>query len=369
MNTYKVTFKGPLENRQFFAELRKSVDDYFTNKGIKKTGNHKLFTKTIIITALGPILYGLGLLNGYNVLNGGFAIPLVFTYAAFLILGFFHALAGFNIMHDACHGSFSSNSKVNAWMGNVISFMGSHAFIWKYKHNVVHHTYTNINEIDDDISKWPMMRMSPDQERLKHHKLQAWYMWPLYAISTIYWIYVNDFNKFFTGKIFTSNMPKFPASEKVIFWITKVLYFIAYGILPILALGWFHGLMVLFVLHVSLGIAISVVFQLAHCVEEVDFVPGASEGLTEVGEEWAIHQIATTADFSTKSKVWTWLLGGLNFQVEHHLFPNISHIHYPDIHGIVKAKCEEFGIKFNEYPTFMVALRSHVQHMHQLGQA
>ena len=272
-------------------------------------------------------------------------------------------------MHDANHGSFSSNAKVNSWMGNVISFMGSHAHIWKYKHNVVHHTYTNINEIDDDIAKWPIMRMSPDQERLKHHKLQSVYMWFLYAISTIYWIYVNDFAKFFTGKIFTSTMPKFPTSEKVIFWITKVAYFIVYGIVPVIALGWFHGLMVLLTLHVILGVAISVVFQLAHCVEEVDFVPGTSEGLTEVGEEWAVHQIATTADFSTKSKIWTWLLGGLNFQVEHHLFPNISHIHYPDIHQIVKRKCEEFNITFNEYPTFLAALSSHVKHMHQLGVA
>ena len=368
MNTYKVTFKG-IKNKNFITELRKSVDEYFSSNGIKKTGNQKLFTKTIIITALGPILYGLGLWNGYNVLNGAAALPLVFTYLAFLVLGLFHALAGFNIMHDANHGSFSSNAKVNSWMGNVISFMGSHAHIWKYKHNVVHHTYTNINEIDDDIAKWPIMRMSPDQERLKHHKLQSVYMWFLYAISTIYWIYVNDFAKFFTGRIFTSTMPKFPTSEKVIFWITKVAYFIVYGIVPVIALGWFHGLMVLLTLHVILGVAISVVFQLAHCVEEVDFVPGTSEGLTEVGEEWAVHQIATTADFSTKSKIWTWLLGGLNFQVEHHLFPNISHIHYPDIHQIVKRKCEEFNITFNEYPTFMAALSSHVKHMHQLGVA
>ena len=368
MNTYKVTFKG-IKNKNFITELRKSVDEYFSSNGIKKTGNQKLFTKTIIITALGPILYGLGLWNGYNVLNGAAALPLVFTYLAFLVLGLFHALAGFNIMHDANHGSFSSNAKVNSWMGNVISFMGSHAHIWKYKHNVVHHTYTNINEIDDDIAKWPIMRMSPDQKRLKHHKLQSVYMWFLYAISTIYWIYVNDFAKFFTGKIFTSTMPKFPTSEKIIFWITKVAYFIVYGIVPVIALGWFHGLMVLLTLHVILGVAISVVFQLAHCVEEVDFVPGTSEGLTEVGEEWAVHQIATTEDFSTKSKIWTWLLGGLNFQVEHHLFPNISHIHYPDIHQIVKRKCEEFNITFNEYPTFLAALSSHVKHMHQLGVA
>ena len=368
MNAYKVTFKG-IKNKNFLIELRKSVDEYFSSNGIKKTGNHKLFTKTIIITVLGPVLYGLGLWNGYNVLNGAAALPLVFTYLAFLVLGLFHALAGFNIMHDANHGSFSSNAKVNSWMGNVISFMGSHAHIWKYKHNVVHHTYTNINEIDDDIAKWPIMRMSPDQERLKHHKLQSVYMWFLYAISTVYWIYVNDFAKFFTGKIFTSTMPKFPTSEKVIFWITKVAYFVVYGVVPILALGWFHGLMVLLALHAILGVAISVVFQLAHCVEEVDFVPGASEGLTEVGEEWAVHQIATTADFSTKSKIWTWLLGGLNFQVEHHLFPNISHVHYPDIHQIVKRKCKEFNITFNEYPTFMAALSSHVKHMHQLGVA
>ncbi len=359
MTAYKVTFKG-LEHRDFFRELRASIDEYFTSKGIKKTGNSKLFTKAIIVTLAGPLLYMFGLLQGYHI---------AWSYLAFAILGIFHSLAGFNIMHDACHGSFSSNAHVNKWVGNIMSFMGSHAFIWKTKHNVIHHTYTNIDEVDDDIAKWPIMRMSPTQQRLKRHRFQSVYMFFLYAISSIYWIYINDFAKFFTGKVFTTSLPKFPTNEKIIFWITKIAYFMLYGAIPVIMLGWLHGLMVLLTLHVVLGISLSVVFQLAHVVEATEFVQGKSEGLTEVGTEWAVHQIATTADFSTRSKVWTWLLGGLNFQVEHHLFPQISHVHYPNIHKIVVSKCEEFGIKFHEYPTFWSALSSHVKHMHQLGTA
>jgi linoleoyl-CoA desaturase len=80
-----------------------------------------------------------------------------------------------------------------------------------------------------------------------------------------------------------------------------------------------------------------------------------------------IHQIQTTANFATRSRLVTWFCGGLNFQIEHHLFPKMSHIHYPEVSKIVKATCQEYGIKYIEFPRVTAAMRSHWKLLYDLG--
>lgn len=286
-----------------------------------------------------------------------------------ILMGIFHGLAGFNIMHDACHGAFSSKPGVNQWVGNVMSLMGSHAYIWRTKHNFLHHTYTNIDGVDDDIAKWPLFRMSPTQGKKPWHKFQHIYMFLLYSISSIWWVFGNDVVKYITRKVNGHPLPRFPWQEHVIFWLTKSFYATVYVVLPIYFFGVGGGLLFFFSLHVTLGLLLSIVFQLAHVVENTHFEHGPTllENAEKVPNEWAVHQIMTTSDFATRNWFATWFTGGLNFQVEHHLFPNISHIHYPKVHRIVKNVCKKYGIDFNEYTTFTEAVASHIRLMRDLG--
>src|SRR5690606_23154492 len=119
---------------------------------------------------------------------------------------------------------------------------------------------------------------------------------------------------------------------------------------------------------VSCGFCLAVVFQLAHVVEATQF-PVADEGSGKIEQEWMVHQLSTTANFATGSHTVSWLLGGLNFQVEHHLFPRISHVHYPAINKLVKATCNEFGVTYLAHRTVVGALASHLRHIYRLSRA
>jgi linoleoyl-CoA desaturase len=361
MNTSKMNVPPPVfenQGNKFYGELRAAVDEFFKKKGIKKTGDRRLYTKTTIIMVAVPTLLVLALFAG---------LPVWASVLLFALVGVFHALAGFNIMHDACHGSFSSKGRVNNWFGNIMSLLGSHAFIWKTKHNVIHHTYTNVDGVDDDIAKIPALRHCPSQPWKPAHKFQHVYMMGLYAISSVFWMYVADFEKYFKRRVYTTDLPKIPVHEHVIFWVTKLMYTVVYLGLPIYFLGVGAGVLCFFSLHITLGIILSCVFQMAHVVEKTHFVEANMDVRTRIPQEWAVHQMATTANFAPNSAFWTWFTGGLNFQVEHHLFPQISHVHYPDVRKIVQQVAAKYNVPYLEYPTFREAFFSHLRLMRQLG--
>jgi linoleoyl-CoA desaturase len=361
MNTSTMNVPAPVfENKgnQFYGELRREVDEFFRSKGIKKTGDGRLYRKTAFIMIAVPAMFAAAVFLGLP----GWVSVLIFG-----VIGVFHALAGFNIMHDACHGSFSSNGRVNRWFGNIMSLLGSHAFIWKTKHNVIHHTYTNVDGIDDDIAKIPALRHCPTQPWKPAHRFQHIYMMGLYAISSIFWMYAADFEKYFKRRVYTTDLPKIPLSEHIIFWVTKVMYTIVYVGIPVYFLGWGVGLLCFLSMHVALGVVLSCVFQMAHVVELTHFVEAQPDVRTRIPQEWAVHQMATTANFAPYSRFWTWFTGGLNFQVEHHLFPQISHVHYPDVRKIVQKVAARYNVPYLEYPTFWEAFNSHMRLMRKLG--
>lgn len=364
MSLHKPNFSN--QGNVFFAELRQEVDRYFNDRGIPKTGNLKLFTKTAFALLSVPALLTLsfGLATNTNA-------PLYVHYIIFALLGVLHAFTGFNVMHDACHGSFSSKPWVNKLFGHSLGLLGSHAPIWKFKHNVLHHTWTNVDGIDDDIAKSPMLRHCNTQTFKPAHKYQHIYMFGLYAISTIWWLFGNDSIKYAKGQVNGQDMPKMVFWDHVSFWGFKLLYVLVYLASPIYLFGAFHGILLFLTLHVVLGILLSVVFQLAHAVEGMHFEDGHALAAhnDKIENEWAVHQIQTTNNFATKSPFATWFMGGLNFQVEHHLFPKISHVHYPKINNILVKMCEKHGIPYNEMPTFTGAVRSHIRWMRLMGQS
>ncbi len=341
----------------FFQALKADVEQYFQTTGLKKTGNWKLYSKTLILVSLAIGVYVL-LLSGQLTALSGILLSLLF--------GMILAGVGFNVMHDANHGSYSTKKWVNDLLGLTLNALGSNAFIWRQKHNIIHHTYTNIDGIDDDIAKSPVIRQCSTQVWKPAHRIQHIYLWLVYALSSILWIFVVDFVKYGTKMIYTTELKKMDRKEHVIFWVSKALYGVFYIALPVAMVGWGAWAIGFLCMHVALGLSLSVVFQLAHVVEETEFEFSGTEDKV-IENEWAIHQLKTTADFARGNKLISWYVGGLNYQVEHHLFPRISHIHYPEISKIVEKKCKEFNVEYHAMPTMIAAIGSHYRFMKSLG--
>lgn len=353
----KVSFQH--RNTAFYDELKKSVETYFREQKIKSTGNFQLYIKLIVLLIAATGLYVFLVFFNTNIWAGLLGSGL---------LGFTLACIGFNVMHDACHGSYSSKKWVNELLGLSLNVMGGNAYIWKQKHNIIHHTYTNIDGIDDDIAKMPFIRQAPSQSRLFMHKYQHFYSVILYCLASVMWVFMFDFIKYFKSGVQKISFKKMDLKEHVIFWVSKVFYFVVYIAIPVYVVGWAYWLAGFITLHAVMGLTLAMVFQLAHVVEITDFEDGKTDDL-KIENEWAIHQVLTTADFATDNKVVSWFLGGLNFQVEHHLFPKVSHVHYPGISKILKEHCEKYKIRYNTFPTMTEAVVSHFRFMKQLGQA
>jgi linoleoyl-CoA desaturase len=351
--------KFPTVNRSFHAELKKRINDYFQSTGKSYTGNTQLYLKAIILMTSFLFLY----------------IHLVFfTPGNFLaiieciVLGVVVAGIGFNIMHDGGHGSFSRSKFVNNLAAFSLNILGGSSFMWNVKHNIIHHAYTNIDGVDDDIDIQPWLRMSTTQPKLAMHRYQHIYFWGLYALLYILWVFVLDFTKYFKGKIGEMPLKKMSVADHIIFWAFKLFYCAVFIAVPIYTVGFIPWLVGFAIFGVVTGFVISIVFQLAHTVEHTHF-PMPDEVTGKLDDEWAIHQLKTTANFAPKNKFINWMVGGLNFQIEHHLFPKISHIHYDKIRKIVKQACAEYDVPYIEYRKMRHAVASHVNFLKQMGRA
>ena len=354
----KITFSN--SSNDFYQSLKASVDAYFTDNKIKKTGDWRLFSKTIILIGSAIAMYLL-LMLGYDNLN---------IFSALVIcgfLGFVFASIGFIVMHDANHGSYSTKPKLNDLIGLSANALGASSFFWKQKHNIIHHTYTNVDGIDDDIAKSPIIRHCESQKWVPAHKIQHLYLVPVYALSSIFWIFFMDFTKYFKHKINTTEAWKMSAKNHVVFWITKLGYLIFYIILPIMVWGILPWMLGFFILNAAMGLTLSFVFQLAHVVEKTGFEHVDLDETKNIETAWAEFQMKTTSNFAMDNKVISWFVGGLNYQIEHHLFPKVSHVHYPAISKLVMEKCAIYNIPYHKYDTMSEALFSHFRVMKSLG--
>ena len=344
-------------NPEFTATLRKSVEAYFAENNITLKGNYKIYIKTVVLYTTAIALYGLLMFVG---------MPVWLAMILCALMGANLAAIGFNVMHDGAHGSYSNKPWVNSIMANTLNMMGGNTYIWIQKHNINHHSFTNVEGHDDDIDIQPWIRTNPSQKKHWFHAYQHFYWVFFYGMSYLSWIFNKDFVKYFTGKVAETKMKKMDLGDHFVFWISKIVYFGVFLVLPIMQLGFVETLIGYLVITYVCGMILSIVFQLAHVVEDASF-PNANMDTQKVEQEWTIHQLETTANFGTKSKVLSWFVGGLNFQIEHHLFPKISHIHYPEVSKVVKEVCKQFNVKYIEYPSFLSALRSHIAYLKLAG--
>lgn len=342
----------------FHTVLKNRVNQYFSDQKRPITGNFSLLFKAILFTVLYLAIY----------VHLIFFTPGVWiAIPECVFFGLLTAAIGFNVMHDGAHGSFSKYKIINKAAGSSLNFLGGSAIMWNMKHNIIHHTYTNIDGVDDDIEALPWLRFASTQKKMKFHKFQQYYFWFLYALLHLVWIFMTDYKKYFQRRIGPVQLRKMTPYEHFSFWAAKIIYAFMFVVLPIMLLGFVPWLVGFLLITMVTGFATSIVFQLAHTVEQTEF-PMPNEVTGKIESEWAVHQINTTANFATKNKTISWLLGGLNFQIEHHLFPRISHVHYPAISKIIKKTCGEYGINYIEFPKMRNAIVSHIHYLKRLGQ-
>jgi linoleoyl-CoA desaturase len=343
----------------FHSELKKRITDYFEEVGKSTYGNYSLFLKAVVLMISFAFVY----------VHLVFFTPnTVVSILECVVLGGIVSAIGFNVMHDGAHGSFSRYKWVNHFAAFSLNILGGNSFMWNVKHNIIHHAYTNVDGVDDDIDIQPWMRMSGTQKKYSMHKYQHIYFWLLYSLFYIFWIFVLDYQKYFKSKVGNMDLKKMSLSDHLVFWGFKLFHAFLFIGLPIYMLGFTSWLVGFLVFTCVAGLVLSLVFQLAHTVEHTSF-PVADITTGKMENEWAIHQIKTTANFATDNKLISWLVGGLNFQIEHHLFPKISHVHYPEISKIIRQACREYGIEYIEYPKMRYAVASHVAFLKQMGRS
>lgn len=343
----------------FFTALKEKVNLYFEKESISRNGTVNLYLKGIFFISTYFIAYSILM----------FAHPA--NWMALLLcayLGVAAAAIGFNIMHDGAHGSFSDKKWINVLAAYTINILGGDAVLWKNKHNIIHHTYTNIEGHDQDIAQLPVLRLNALQKKYYLHRFQHLYCFAVYSLSSLLWVFLLDFIKYFQGKVGNFKINNMEVKDHFIFWFSKITYFSFFLIVPAMVWGWTAAFIGFLVFHFVLGLILSTVFQLAHVVEEAEFTDSHLSD-NKIEDEWAVHQVKTTTNFCTKNDWMTWYVGGLNFQVVHHLFPKISHVHYPALNKLVIETCEEHQVTYHEFPSFFSAVRSHMKHLKETASA
>ncbi|RPD96211.1 acyl-CoA desaturase [Aureibaculum marinum] len=294
------------------------------------------------------------------------SIPLFF--ALYILSGLGMAGIGMGIMHDAIHGSYSKNKTINKLMGYTINLIGANDKVWRLQHNVLHHSFTNIDEHDDDINAPFFLRFSPHAKKNKLHKYQHYYAWFFYGLSTISWVTSKDFvryTRYYKMGLVKNRKTYRKGILKIIGW--KALYYSFALVLPILLTPFSPWLVVVafLAMHFVTGLSISLVFQTAHVTPDASFPLPDKDGNLDSAR--LVHQLQTTSNFASKSPVLSWMVGGLTNQIEHHLFPNISHVHYRKIAPIVKQTAEEFGLPYYTNGSFITAIFKHFKMLRDLG--
>jgi linoleoyl-CoA desaturase len=348
------------DKTQFFNVLKQRVDNYFIENDLSQHANGTMVFKTIFMISLYFVPYAL-ILSG---LATGWAF-----WACWAISGAGMAGIGMSVMHDANHGAYSSNNSVNNLVGMILYFIGGDRANWKTQHNVLHHTYTNISGHDEDINDKVGMRFSPHGKQTKAQRFQVIYVFFFYSIMTLYWSTTKDFGQWLRykkhGHDRSEGWARFKSLMTIVLW--KAAYFGYILVLPILLLDvqWYVVLGGFVLLHAVAGLILSVVFQLAHVVENTEFPMPDEKG--NIQNEWAIHQLQTTADFARNNWLITFYVGGLNYQAIHHLFPRICHVHYPKLAPIVAETAKEFGVPYIYNESFGSAFLSHLRMLNKLG--
>ncbi len=353
---------APKGKDSFHEALKNRVNDYFVTNNISTYSNTQMYIKTVAMLSMYFVPYLL-MVSGLTAIS-----PWLF-YAMWILMGVGIVGIGTSVMHDSNHGAYADNKTVNMLLGGVLNVLGGYSVNWRIQHNVLHHTYTNIGGLDEDIETGVALRMTPTRELKPFHKYQHIYAWGLYCLMNLYWVIAKDYIKIFaySKADLLKNEKKTKTSALIELSLLKVFYIAYIFVLPIMFSGfaWYQIVGGFVIMHVIAGFSLACIFQPAHVVETSDY--GAPDDDRKMENNWAVHQLLNTADFAPNNKLVSWFIGGLNFQIEHHLFPQVCHIHYPKIAKIVADVAKEYNIPYQVMPTFRSALIAHGKMLKRLG--
>ena len=347
-------------NGEFAKDIRSGINQYFKTNKKNRHCDSSMVAKTVIMISI--------YLIPFILLGTGLVTDILLIYTLYLTAGIGMAGIGMNVMHDALHGSYSKYPWVNRLMGQSINLIGASVSVWKIQHNVLHHTYTNVSGADDDLNTNKLLRFSPDKEKLWIHRYQYIYIWFLYPLLTIQWVTSRDFIRMKEyKKLGFYNKPGEYQREFISTLLLKIGYFFISLVLPLIMISqpWYIIFLGFLSMHFLTGTIISVIFQTAHITPDAMFPTPNDNG--SMDDHWYIHQLLTTCNYAPKSTFFSWYIGGLNHQIEHHLMPNICHVHYKGLSKIVRSVAKKHNLPYHYYPTFFDALCAHQRKLISLG--
>jgi len=350
---------------EFYETVIQRVNSYFDANAISPYANTKMWVKTLVMLLIYFVPYIL-MVTGLGAGN----VWLFFVF--WFLMGWGMIGIGTSVMHDAQHGTYSPRKKINSFIGYILEIIGGYAVTWRIQHNVLHHTFTNVAGLDEDIDSIKLLRFSPRQPRYWFHRYQYIYVWFFYMMMTLFWMTAKDYLQVVRYKQHDLLVKQKVSLKQAVFRLTlyKLFYYAYIMVLPILFSGmpWYTVLFGFLIMHFTAGLFLSCIFQPAHIMESSEFaLPVTVDNIKQMENSWAMHEIANTTNFGPHKHLLTWFVGGLNYQIEHHLFTHVCHVHYPYIAPIVKATAAEFNIPYHVLPSFFKALKAHVSMLKKLG--
>ena len=356
---------APKGEHGFYDAVKEKIREYFATHHISPYANREMWVKTIFMLLLYFVPY-VFMATGASRAN-------VWHFLGFwFLMGLGKTGIGTSVMHDANHGTYSPNKKLNNFISHILEVIGGYTVAWRIQHNILHHTYTNVQGLDEDIDTMGLIRLSPSQPHRWYYRYQHIYAWFFYAIMTLYWMTAKDYLSVFRYKRHGLLVKQRTSLGKAILDITyhKLFYYAYILVVPILFSGmpWYIVIAGFLLMHFTAGLFLSCIFQPAHIMETSAFsLPVEKNGKKRMEDSWAVHEVINTANFAPRSRILSWFIGGLNYQIEHHLFTNVCHVHYKKIASIVKSTVEEFGLPYHVQPTFLKALWAHAKMLKLLG--
>ena len=351
---------APGQPAGFGEDVKRRVAEYFESRKLSPKANASMVLRTIVVLAVTFGAYALILSNRFG--------PWQMLGLA-VVMGIGTAGIGFGVAHDALHGAYSSRPWLNKLFGYTFELIGASGAMWRLTHNVIHHTYPNVHGVDEDLDVSPLLRLSPQAERRGIHRFQHRYAAIAYSFTTLFWVFVKDYKYFLMRDLGPFKDKKHSRSEIVTLIVSKLVYYTYTIVIPLLVLHvtWWQFAIGFLAMHLTAGFILGIVFQLAHVVEDTEHPVPAADGAIDTA--WMIHQMRTTSDFATSNRWLSWYVGGLNFQVEHHLFPKVCSVHYPAISRIVRQTAADHGVPHHHHDTMREAVRSHLRILKELGRA
>jgi linoleoyl-CoA desaturase len=335
--------------------LRRRLDSYFSDQNISPKADRTMWVK---------IAVGLSVLAGawiaiYALRPGSWRFV-----ALYLLGGIAQTFLLLNIAHDSNHNAISSRPLVNKTLNYVFDLCGISSYMWRILHHRGHHSCINLQGEDDALSGRGIFRFTPHEPRTPPHRFQHIYALFVYALFSLDYVFFRDFQCFFFPTHGYLRRTRHSLSEYAILFGGKGFYLAYMLVLPVLVLGKSPQLVAgaFLLVHLVVGMSVTLVFQTTHTIDSTYFPANRSEF-----DNGVYHIFATTADYATENPVVSWLAGGLNHHIVHHLCPFVCHTHYAPLTRIVGQTAEEFGVPYRQHSTMARAIRHHLILLKQLG--